>query len=142
MSVTANEALGDLKVVRFGGDLRLRNVMGDLRLEGVTGRVDIGHVYGDVRAEDVAEMQLQDCDADFRFSGGDLHVENVNGDMRVVDAGSVQTLRVHGDLWLERLSGGARVEATHGDVRLNDIEGAAGLAWWLAISARPTCGAR
>ncbi len=128
VSVTGQEALGDLKVTRFGGDLRLRSVMGDLRIEEVTGRVEIEHIYGDVRAEDVASMQVLDCDADFRFTGGDVHVETVSGDMRVTDAGSVQSLRVHGDLWLEHLTGGVKVESAHGDVRLADIEGAAGLA--------------
>jgi hypothetical protein len=101
--------------------------MGDLRIENVTGRVDIEHIFGDVRAEDVAEMHVMDCDADFRFSGGDLEIESVSGDMRVSDAGNVRALRVHGDMWIERLSGGVNVETTHGDARLNDIEGAAGL---------------
>jgi hypothetical protein len=47
--------------------------------------------------------------------------------MRVTDAANAQGLRVHGDLWLERLSGGVKFDAAHGDVRLSDIEGAAGV---------------
>jgi hypothetical protein len=127
VAVTAGDASGDLKIVHFAGDLRIRNVYGDLRMEDVTGRVDIQHVFADVRADDVAEMNAMDCDGDLRFSGGDLQLESVSGDVRVAGAGSVQTLRVHGDLWVERLSGALKVESAQGDVRLSDIAGAASL---------------
>ncbi len=125
--MTVDDALGDLKIPRFDGDLRIKTVFGDLRIDNVSGRADIQHIYGDVRAEDVAELHVVDCDADFRFTGGNLEIESVSGDMRVTDAVSVQGLRVHGDLWIERLSGGLKMESAHGDARLNDIGGAAGL---------------
>jgi hypothetical protein len=125
VAVTAQEAFGDLKVSRFTGDLRIRNVYGDLQVKNTTGRIEIEQINGDVRAEDVASMQVLDCEADLRFSGGDLHAEVIHGDMRVTDAGSVRVRHVHGDMWLERLTGGVQVEATHGDARLSQVEGAA-----------------
>lgn len=127
VAVTAEEASGDLKVAHFAGVLRIGSVHGDLRAEDVSGRIEIEQILADVRAEEVAEMQVGSCEGDFRFSGGDLHMQTLHGDMRATDAGSVQVVTVHGDLWLERLAGSVSVEAAHGDARLVEIQGAAGV---------------
>jgi len=59
-----------------------------------------------------------------RFSsGGDLEVELVGGDLRVIRDNDVRGVRFHGDVWCENLSGTVKLEEVNGDVRLSDVEG-------------------
>ena len=124
IALTAEEALGDLRVKGFDAGLSIRTVNGDLRLGPTIGRVTIENAHADVRAEEVASLHINECDGDMRFSaGGDLEVEQVGGDLRVTDAASVRVGRVNGDLWAEKLTGSLSVERTSGDMRLASVAG-------------------
>jgi len=124
IALTVEESLGDLRVREFDASLRVRTVNGDLRLGKTTGQVTIESAHADVRAEEVASLQINECEGDLRFSaGGDLHVERIGGDLRVSEAAAVHAGRVNGDLWAEKLTGGLTVERTSGDMRLAAVAG-------------------
>lgn len=127
LSVTAREALGDLRVQGLSGAISLEAVRGDLRLEALAGPVLLARADADIRAEGVAELRiLGRCHGDLRFiAGGRLSVEAVDGDLRVSNAIGAQVGRLHGDLWIEKLSGDLTIEQADGDARLNEIQGPA-----------------
>jgi DUF4097 and DUF4098 domain-containing protein YvlB len=126
LHIAARSALGDLRVQRLGGEVHLQDVRGDLRLERLTGQVLLQHAAGDIRADDVAELHiLGGCSGDLRFSGGNLVAEMIAGDLRVSEGAAVRLNSVHGDLWLETLSGSVDIGQAYSDARLAELGGAA-----------------
>ena len=124
IAIFVEEALGDVRVKGLSADLRIGTVEGDLRLEGVSGRVEIDRLNSDGIAEEVGALRLGSCAGDLRFSGGELEVETVAGDLRVERATSVRGAKTHGDLWVDRVEGDVELGLIHGDARVSNVGGA------------------
>lgn len=129
LAVTVKRAAGDLHIRGLSGEVNVETVRGDLRLGNLSGVTRVAHVDGDLRGDDVADLRLLgDCAGDLRFEmSGNLEAEAVAGDVRIAEAGTVRLGRIHGDLWVERLSGALLVTRISGDARLEGIAGAADL---------------
>ncbi len=150
MALAIGQARGDLRIQGLGGEVRLAAAHGDLRLDSLSGVIAIGEADGDLRAEGVADLRITGtCHGDLRFeAGGALAVESLSGDLRLGAASELHLGCIHGDLWVEKVTGGLHIESGEGDARLSEIGGmavlgtlsgdlrAAGLAGGLAAQVR------
>ena len=127
IAISIEEALGDLRAKGLRAPLRIQQVHGDLRLEDTTESVEVEALLADALLDNVAALRVVHCAGDLRFTGGELQAETVLGDTRVEAATSVRSVRVHGDVWVEKVEGDLEIGQIHGDARLNDIGGTATL---------------
>lgn len=125
LHIAARTAQGDLRVQRLDSEVHLEEVRGDLRLERLAGQVLVQRAAGDIRADDVAELHVMgSCSGDLRFCGGHLVAETVGGDLRVSEGAAARLNSVHGNLWLEALSGSVEIGQAFSDARLAAVGGA------------------
>ena len=89
-----------------GARLRVEDVRGNLRLKDVPGSVEIGRVRGGCSIRRV----------------GTLHVDRVDGDLRVRDGGGeVAISRVSGNLMLNDIVGLVSAETVYGNMLADDV---------------------
>ena len=93
---------------------------------GLPGTVRVGEVNGDLRADSIANLLLQErCDGDMRFDdGGTLLADTIGGDLRIYNGEAARIERVRGDFWAEKLRGGVELDQVNGDARLSEVGGA------------------
>jgi hypothetical protein len=91
-----------------GAIVRIASANGDLDIEGFTGPVQVGHVGGDLKAEDVSEIDIHSVGGDCKLDDvhGFARIGSVGGDLEAEDVAlHGMSLSVGGDISLRLITG-------------------------------------